>query len=76
MKSWHYAITVQNNFFRVEALNDLEYFLNRPLFLEEERNVLNLYTKINIRSVFVLSPLNELRVEQVCIANLQTRSHS
>ena len=67
---------MQNNFFRVEALNDLEYFLNRPLFLEEERNVLNLYTKINIRSVFVLSPLNQLGVEQVCIANLQTRSHS
>ena len=57
-------------------MNDLEYFLNRPLFLEEERNVLNLYTKINIRSVFVLSPLNQLGVEQVCIANLQTRSHS
>ena len=67
---------MQNNFFRVEALNDLEYFLNRPLFLEEERNVLNFYTKINIRSVFALSPLNQLGVEQVCIANLQTRSHS
>ena len=67
---------MQNNFFHVEAMNDLEYFLNRPLFLEEERNVLNLYTKINIRSVFVLSPLNQLGVEQVCIANLQTRSHS
>ena len=58
------------------ALNDLEYFLNRPHFLREERDVLNFYNKINIRSVFVLSPLNELRVEQVCIANLQTRSHS